>query len=352
MIKKLSFDLKKRKRHIKKSVKPVKVKSKGSISDLVSRMGDTAFQGKNLSRAVDVWEDMLRGRTTVFFGLAGAMVPAGMRELIVHLIKNRYIDCLVSTGANLFHDIHETLGWDHWQGSHTADDSELREAGIDRMYDVYAIEEEFNSSDQYIYEFAQTLDRRPYTTREFLSLMGKDLSKKSRRDGIVRNAYKSGVPIYCPAIADSSIGIALALEDGPGHFIFDLIGDVKETAEIATKARDSGVVFVGGGTPKNFIQQTEVTADMMGKRAPGHKYAIQITADAPHWGGLSGCTFEEAQSWGKIAKKSARVTVSADTTIALPIIVTALTERMKKYKRQLPKMDLRGSNKIVKRIWD
>jgi deoxyhypusine synthase len=346
------FDLKKRKKYIKRSVRPVTIGDGIGVSELVTRMGETAFQGKNLSLATDVWEEMLQRRCTVFFGLAGAMVPAGMRNILVHLVKNRYIDCLVSTGANLFHDVHETLGWCHWQGSHMVDDKELKDSGIDRMYDVYAIEEEFNSSDEYIYNFAMGLERRPYTTREFLYLLGKDLSTRSKGEGILTAACKAGVHVYCPAIGDSSIGIAVALTDGRDYPLFDVIGDVKETAQLASQARASGVVFVGGGSPKNFIQQAEVTANMMGKRSPGHKYAIQITADAPHWGGLSGCTFEEAQSWGKIARKSKRVSLVCDTTIALPVIVTALSQRMKGIKRGLPNMGLNDSYKIKKRIWD
>jgi deoxyhypusine synthase len=275
-----------------------------------------------------------------------------MRKIIVHLIKSRYIDCLVSTGANLFHDIHETLGRRHWQGSHTVDDTELKDSGLDRMYDVYAIEEEFNSSDEYIYDFSRTLEKRPYTTREFLYLLGKDLSRRGREEGILTAAYKAGVHVYCPAIADSSIAIALALADGRDYPLFDCVGDVKETAHLAAGSSKSGVVFVGGGTPKNFIQQTEVTANMMGRKSTGHNYAVQITADSPHWGGLSGCTFEEAQSWGKIAKKSKKVSVNCDTTIALPIIVTALKQRMRGVKRVLPGMDLAGSYRVRKRIWD
>ncbi len=341
-----------RKKLLRKAVKPVEIKRGAGVEDLVKRMGSTAFQGKNLSVAVDVWEEMLKTNTTVFFGLAGAMVPAGMRELIVYLIKNRYIDCLVSTGANLFHDIHETLGRAHWQGSHHMDDNVLKDLGIDRIYDVFAVEEEFNEADRFIFEFAEGLEKRPYTTREFLYLIGRELGKRGRGEGIVSAAAKAGVPVYCPAVADSSIGIALALKDGPGHLIFDMIGDVKETAEIAARARSTGVVYVGGGTPKNFIQQTEVTAALQCKNVEGHKYAVQITADAPHWGGLSGCTFEEAQSWGKIAKKSSHVTVNSDATIALPIIVTALASRMKGKKRKGPKLDLTGSDKVSKRIWE
>ncbi len=359
------FNLKIRKKHLKEPVKPLKIKNNTSVADLLGYMGDTAFQGKNLSLAADVWFDMVNSKNTmIFFGLAGAMIPAGMREIMVHLNKQRYIDCLVSTGANLFHDIHETLGFDHWKGSAEANDSELREAGLDRMYDVYGVDDEFNDSDEYIYRFAAGLEKRPYTTREFFYLMGEDLVKRAKRvgkhkgpkrDGIITSAYKAGVPIYCPAVADSSIGIALAMIDGDENFIFDLIGDVKETAHLASTPAQSGVVICGGGTPKNFIHQTEVTADMMGKPAPGHKYALQITADAPHWGGLSGCTFSEAESWGKIHKKAQKVTVNSDTTIALPIIVTALTQKMKGKKRALkntPKIDFKGAQNIKVRKWD
>jgi deoxyhypusine synthase len=341
-----------RARFLKKAVSPVRVDEKASVDDLVRAMGATAFQGRNLAVAVDVWERMLKSRTTVFFGLAGAMVPAGMREMVVHLIRERYIDCLVATGANLFHDIHETLGRRHWQGSPHMDDNDLRDAGIDRIYDVFAVEEEFNSADRYIYDFSGSLERRPYTTREFFRLMGSDLRGKAKADGILTSASASGVHVYCPAVADSSVGIALALRDGPGHFVFDMIGDVKETAAIAAGAASTGVVYVGGGTPKNFIQQTEVTATLMCREVEGHRYAVQVTADAPHWGGLSGCTFEEARSWGKIAKKSTHVTVNADATIALPIIVTALAQRMKGLRRKAPAMDISGAGRVPRRIWE
>lgn len=321
-------------RFLKRPVKPVEIAPGAEVSELLDRMADTAFQGKNLAVAVDAWEQMLRDNVTIFFGLAGAMIPAGMRRVIVYLIKNRLIDCLVSTGANLFHDIHETLGRYHWQGSAMANDEELRDEGIDRIYDVFAIEREFEHADVYCYKFSKMLERRPYTTREFLYLLGKQLSKGAREDGILTAAYKANIPVYCPAIGDSSIGIGLAIKPEEDNFIFDVIGDVKETALIAANANKTGVIYVGGGTPKNFIQQTEVTAAVMGKDVSGHEYAVQITADAPHWGGLSGCTFEEAQSWGKIAKKAKMVTVHCDSTIALPIIVTALAKKVKGLKRK------------------
>ena len=147
-------------------------------------------------------------------------------------------------------------------------------------------------------------------------------------DGIVSAAAKAGIPLYCPAIADSSIGIGIAANryEGGNRFTFDVIGDVVETAQIVAESEATGVIYFGGGTPKNFVQQTEVTAIIMNTGVTGHKYAIQCVTDSPHWGGLSGCTFEEAQSWGKIAKDASMVTCHSDSTIAMPILVSALLE--------------------------
>lgn len=311
-------------------IHPVEVDGTVSVSELLNRLGGASFQGRNLSHAYGVWKRMLSdGDTIIFLGLAGALVPAGMRKLIVHIIENRWIDCLVSTGANLFHDIHEELGRFHWRGDPHADDCQLREAGIDRIYDTFASEEEFRQTDDYIAQFAAGLDQaRPYSTREFLNLLGKNLSVDGSQKGILSAAFEAGVPIYCPAIGDSSIGIAVAYgrHKGENSLNFDIVADVLETAKIVVKSENTGVIYLGGGTPKNFIQQTEVTASILGEDVPGHKYAVQVITDPPHWGGLSGCTFAEAQSWGKIAVDATSATVYCDATIALPIMVAALEE--------------------------
>lgn len=321
------------KKYLQKPVNPIKIKGAMTVNELISDMGNTAFQGKNLSLAVNIWEKMIKDKNVIFLGLAGAMVPAGMRNIIVYLIENRLIDCLVSTGANLFHDCHEILGYSHWQGHHQVNDLELYKEGIDRIYDVFASEKEFRETDLFIAKWAETIEQRAYTTREFLYLLGQHLSTVSKEKGILTAAAQHNVPIYCPALGDSSIGIALAVGryKGSNHITFDIITDIIETAEIAVHASPhSGVIYIGGGTPKNFIQQTEVTASIEeDSPALGHKYAIQITADAPHWGGLSGCTFEEAQSWGKISNEADKVTLYSDATISLPIIVNALAERCK-----------------------
>jgi deoxyhypusine synthase len=292
-------------------------------------MGEISFQGRSLSRALDVWERMLQDRTTILLGLAGAMVPAGMRRIISFFIEHRLVDCIVSTGANLFHDIHETLGRYHWLGDANVDDRYLKDLGIDRIYDTYAVEDEFYQADRFIMEFGASIDTdRSYGTRSFLELLGQYLDTRKKEPGILTSAANHGVPVYCPAIGDSSIGIALSiLSEKEGiHVIIDPIIDVTESAKIVIEADKTGVVYVGGGTPKNFIQQTEVTATYLGGGVEGHTYALQFIVDAPYWGGLSGCTFEEAQSWGKVKKDARMVTSHVDATIALPLIASALAD--------------------------
>ncbi len=317
-----------------------------SVSLILERMQGTAFQGKQLGLAFEVWKKMMADHCTIMMGLSGAMVPAGMRQLVVRMIEHRLIDCLVATGANFFHDLHETLGHYHFQGSPHMDDVLLAENMVDRMYDVLADEEQFRGHDMWIGRFAASLDQsRPYTTREFLYLLGRDLSKRASQDGILTAAAKAGVPLYCPAIGDSSIGIGIACHRSTtgNSFTFDIVGDVIETAAIAGSRPASGVIYFGGGTPKNFVQQTEVTGLIINSGVSGHKYALQCVTDAPHWGGLSGCTFEEAQSWGKIAKDATMVTCHCDSTIAMPLLVSAMLEQEELLaSRKAPRFTLEG----------
>jgi deoxyhypusine synthase len=202
----------------------------------------------------------------------------------------------------------------------------LREERMDRVYDTYADEVEFRWLDKWLLRWTtEHFDfNNAYTTREYFHELGKHVAGQEHEEGIVTAAYKAGVPIFCPAVADSSYGIALAdyLEERK-RFRFDLIRDVEETALIYCQSPETGVVYCGGGTPKNFIQQSSVVFDAYER---GHKYAIQFTADAPHWGGLSGCTFAEAKSWGKIHPRARMVSVHVDATIAMPIVVTALAQ--------------------------
>jgi deoxyhypusine synthase len=324
--------------------RPLAIDDKKNVGALLDKMQGISFQGRTLAIAHQIWKRMLGDRVMIMMGMSGAMVPAGMRRLVVYMIENRLIDCLVTTGANLFHDIHETLGRKHFQCAPEIDDVLLQKNLIDRMYDTLADEEQFREADEMIGDFAASLDQsRPYTTREFLNLLGKHLATGAKQDGIVTAAAKADVPLYCPAIGDSSIGIGIAENRhlGKNRFTFDVVGDVLETAHLAADSPSTGVIYFGGGTPKNFVNQTEVTATFIRAAHSGHKYALQIVTDAAHWGGLSGCTFAESQSWGKIAHDASFIDCHCDSTIAMPMLVTALSENkalIRRRKKPLFKM--------------
>jgi deoxyhypusine synthase len=335
-------------KYLHSPTRPFEVKLDSRADDVVERMGRISFQGRNLSITMSIWKEMLKRDNVIFLGLAGAMVPAGMRKIISFLIKQRYIDCLVSTGANLYHDLHETLGKYHWIGSCMVDDCDLQKNKIDRIYDTFASDKEFRQDDDFIIDFVKTLDlKRTYTTREFLYQLGKELSIIGKTEGILSSAYKARVPIFCPALGDSSIGIAMVwhlVQSGVSP-MFDIVRDAAEISHITQKAKSTAVIYVGGGSPKNYIQQSEVIAAELRKgREIGHSYAIQITADSPQWGGLSGCTFAEAQSWGKIGLGAKKVDLHADATIVLPILVTALHQSLgKSFKRKhTPSFNFKG----------
>jgi deoxyhypusine synthase len=320
--------MKKPSRFLQTPVEPFAVEPGLTADTILSRMERISFQGRNLAIARRIWQKMLDDDVTIFLGMAGALSAGGLRLIVAHLITDRYVDCLVSTGANLYHDLHETRGKRHYLGSAQADDAMLAEEGIDRVYDTFASEEEFIDNDNWIAEFAASLEPRPYTTREFLYLLGGHLWTTTGRDGILTSAYRASVPIFCPAIADSSIGMGLsqARQKVPGTGYIDIIGDVVESANVIIRRPRTASVVLGGGTPKNFINQASVQAEFFNDEVAGHRYAVQIVTDVPHFGGASGSSLEEAQSWGKLATDSDRVSVQADATIALPLLAGALAD--------------------------
>jgi deoxyhypusine synthase len=318
--------MKKKSRFLQTPIEPFAVEAGLTADQVLARMERISFQGRNLATAHRIWQKMLQDDVTIFLGMAGALSAGGLRLAVAHLISHRYIDCLVSTGANLYHDLHETRGQHHYIGSPHADDAALAEDRIDRVYDTYASEEEFCSNDEWIADFAVSIEARPYTSREFLYLLGGHLWKTTGRDGILTAAFRANVPIFCPAIADSSIGMGLsqARQKKAGTGYIDIIGDIVESANLVIRRPRTASVVLGGGTPKNFINQASVQAEFYSDEVGGHRYALQIVTDVPHYGGASGSSLEEAQSWGKLAADSARVSVQADATIALPILATAL----------------------------
>jgi deoxyhypusine synthase len=320
--------MKKKSRFLQTPIEPFAVERGVTADRILARMERISFQGRNLATAHHIWRRMLEDDVTIFLGMAGALSAGGLRLIVAHLIANRYVDCLVSTGANLYHDLHETRGQHHFVGSPHADDAALADERIDRVYDTYASEEEFCGNDNWIADFANTLEPRPYTTREFLYLLGGHLWETTKHDGILTAAFRANVPIFCPAIADSSIGMGLsqARQQDPRTGHIDIIGDILESANMIVRRPRTASVVLGGGTPKNFINQASVQAEFYSSAVHGHRYALQIVTDVPHFGGASGSSLEEAQSWGKLATDSPKVSVQADATIALPLLVSALAE--------------------------
>lgn len=318
--------MKTKSRFLRAPVEPFVVQGDASPDELLARMERISFQGRNLATARRIWEKMLGDDCTIFFGMAGALSAGGLRLVVAHLISERYIDCLVSTGANLYHDLHETRGRHHYLGSPHEDDRALQAEHIDRVYDTYAKEDEFCENDEWIADFTLTLQRRPYTTREFLYRLGEHLWKETQQDGILTAAYRAQVPIFCPAVADSSIGMGVSQarhrDASAGHL--DVVGDIIESANLVIQHPRTASVVLGGGTPKNFINQASVQAEFFDDRVGGHRYALQIVTDVPHFGGASGSSLEEARSWGKLATDAEQVTVHVDATVAVPLLVTAL----------------------------
>ena len=302
-------------------------KPNNRVDTLLKQMSRTGFQGRKLGESVAVWSQMIQDPgVTILAGLSGAMIPAGMQECLISLIENRYIDILVSTGANIFHDICEHVGIRHYLGHHVVDDEELFRQGIDRIYDVFAYEEEFRSVDAKIAAFAEDLDGFLGSSADFMRLLGAWLVQNypSGRS-LTATAARLNIPIFIPALCDSSIGIALVMARRGGHRIMiDQLADADQLTRHVEDAQRTGVIYIGGGVPKNFIQQTQVIASIHDHGCGGHDYAIQYTTDTPHYGGLSGCTFEEAVSWGKESSTCRKVQCFCDATIALPLVTSAL----------------------------
>ena len=336
---------------LKVPVEPFVVEPDLSADELLRRMERISFQGRNLASARRVWQRMLEDDVLIFLGVAGALSAGGLRLVIAHLITHRFVDCVVSTGANLYHDLHETRGRRHFLGSHRANDAELQGHHIDRVYDTFVDEDEFIENDEWIAEFAGTLPARHFSSREFLHRLGGHLWHETGADGILTAAYRASVPVFCPAIADSSIGMGLSQarmhRTNAGQI--DVIADIVESANIVIRRRHTASVVLGGGTPKNFINQASVQADYYSPGIAGHRYAVQIVADVPHFGGASGSTLDEAQSWGKLASGADHVTVQADVTVALPLLVTGLatSARAACERRRPPRFELHEPALVV-----
>lgn len=334
-----------------KEIEQIDLKKTKDIRGLLKAFKKSSIQSRSLSKCLQIYEDCLKDpeRPFIFLGLAGPMMAGGMRKIVRDMIEYNLVDCLVATGGNLYQDFAMGLGMKFYIGTPYADDVLLRKLYINRIYDTYVDEAAFDTTDKAICAIAHKLPRRTYSSSEFLRVLGKKIKDKN---SILYSAAKHGIPIICPALNDSSIGIALTMHYywNEDHIVIDAILDNYEITQMVMKTKKTGVIYVSGGYPKNFIQQATVTLESLEiiprGETKGHDYAIQLTADAPHWGGLSGCTLEEAQSWGKVAKKAQKATTYIDSTIGLPLLIGAILQGNAYRKRPRLKFNWRNHRLI------
>ena len=301
-----------------KPIKHIKTKKGMTANELVREMKNASFNAKKLAEAADICEAMISdSECKVFFGLAGAMVPAGMKQIVIDMLNDGWIDVFVTTGANLTHDLIEALGYAHYQGSANADDTKLNKKGMDRIYDTFMPNKVYVGLEKFMQPLLKKMNSR-MNIREFLWEIGKNIKKES----ILKACYDKKIPIFCPALSDSGIGLQAWSYIAAGNALdVSAFDDLKEILDIAWTAKKTGVFYVGGGVPKNYIQQ----AMQFSKAA---KYAVQITTDSASYGGSSGAELREGISWGKLDGKARYASVNCDATVALPLIHAALKARL------------------------
>jgi deoxyhypusine synthase len=303
-----------------------------SIADLVDSYSSMAFQSRNLANASRIYERMVAEKDcTIILCLAGSLFSAGLKRIVYDMVQHNMVDAIVSTGAIMVdQDFFEGLGFDHYAGTPMADDEDLRKKRVDRIYDTYISEDDLRVCDRTVRRIADGLTPRPYSSREFIIEMGRYLDRYGKKkDSVVLAAYKKGVPIFVPAFSDSSAGFGLVEHQWNrkgNHVSIDSVKDFLELTKVKMASKESGLLMIGGGVPKNFAQDAVVAADVLGKDVPMHKYAVQITVADERDGALSGSTLKEAHSWGKVGTGYAQM-VYSEATIALPILASYVYQK-------------------------
>ena len=301
---------------------------------IIDGMNKMSFTSRDTAKAAGIYNEMLDDQDcSIFLTLAGSTSAGGCMNLYADLVRYNMVDAIVATGASIIDmDFFEALGFKHYQGSQFQDDTELRKNYIDRIYDTYIDEEELQACDKTICDIANTLKPKPHTSREFIKELGKYLKSNSKKKGsLIEVAYDNNVPIFCPAFTDSSAGFGLVMhqEQNPdNHITIDSIREFRELTEIKLQSKQSGLLMIGGGVPKNFIQDTVVCAELLGKKVDMHKYAIQITVADTRDGACSSSTLKEASSWGKVDVTKEQM-VFAEATSVLPLIASDAYHRRK-----------------------
>ena len=315
-----------KKKFLRETIRHIDFKSFDSTS-IIDAMRDMSFTSRDTAVATDILNRMIKDKgCTIFLTLAGSTSAGGCMQVYVDMVKNKMVDAIVATGASIVDmDFFEALGFKHYKGSSTANDKELRDHYIDRIYDTYIDEDELQVCDNTIKKIADGLKPGPYSSREFIREMGRYLTRHSKKkDSLVQVCFENNVPIFCPAFTDSSAGFGLVKHqwDNPKkHITIDSVKDFLELTKIKMKAKTSGLFMIGGGVPKNFIQDTVICAEMLGVDVPMHQYAVQITVADPRDGACSSSTLKEASSWGKVETVYEQM-VYAEATSVLPLITS------------------------------
>jgi deoxyhypusine synthase len=298
---------------------------------IVEAMRKMSFSSRDLGRATDIYNQMLADKDcSVILVVAGSTSAGGCMDLYAELVKNNMVDAIVATGATIVDmDFFEALGHKHYQALEIPDDDTLRSLYIDRIYDTYIDEEKLQETDHTIGDIANSLEPKAYSSRAFIREMGKWLVENGKKDNsLVKLAYEHDVPIFCPAFTDSSAGFGLVkhqvdrMKAGEAYLTIDSIADFRELTDIKIKAGTTGLLMIGGGVPKNFVQDTVVCAEILGHEdVEVHKYAVQITVADVRDGACSSSTLQEAASWGKVSTAMEQM-VFAEATTVLPLLAS------------------------------
>lgn len=320
---------KKQKALLKDVVKHIDI-TKIDSTKIIDSMRDMSFSSRDTANATDILQMMIKNKNcTNWLILAGSTSAAGCMQVYVDMVRFNMVDCIVATGASIIDmDFFEALGYKHYKGTPFIDDGLLRKNYIDRIYDTYIDEEELQDCDGTIKKITDSLEARPYSSREFIWEIGKWLTKNSKKkNSLIQTCYEHNVPIFVPAFADCSAGFGLVMHQvermkkKQAYLTIDSVADFRELTEVKLAAKSSGLFMVGGGVPKNFAQDTVVCAEVMGYDSPMHEYAVQITVADSRDGACSSSTLKEASSWGKVSTVHEQM-VYAEATTVVPLIAS------------------------------
>lgn len=311
---------------LKEPVKHIDIKSFDS-TEIIEAMKDMSFTARDTAKAAEIFNMMINDEDcTIILCIAGSTSAAGCMQIYVDMVKSNMVDAIVATGAAIVDmDFFEALGFTHYKGSPFVDDGKLRELYIDRIYDTFIDEQQLQICDNTVKIIADSLEKRPYSSREFIREMGSYLVKNAKKkESLVQAAYENNVPIFCPAFSDSSAGFGLVkhqVQNKDKHVSIDSVKDFRELTEIKMNSASSGLLIIGGGVPKNFAQDTVICAEVLGKQVDMHEYAVQITVADVRDGACSSSTLKEASSWGKVDTTHEQM-VYAEATSVLPLMVS------------------------------